>query len=94
MTWCKIAHHNFTSTFSAAALNGEHRGAYLGFEGHAQRQVGRDLQEGDLAVGVLQQGRGGVGAVHQDDLEPMAMAQVTQLAGKVHVRWRRGGQVG
>ena len=30
--------------------------------------------------------------MHQDDLEPMAMAQVTQLAGKVHVRWRSGGE--
>ena len=71
-------------------------GAHLGLEGHAQRQVGCDLQEGDLAVCVLQQGRRGVRAVHQDDLEAMAMAQVTQLAGKVHVRWRKerrwGGQ--
>lgn len=40
-------------------------------------------------MGVLKQGRGRMGAMHQNNLETMAMAQVTQLTGKVHIRWKR-----
>lgn len=60
-------------------------GAYLGFDDHARRQVGGDVLEGDVAVGVLQQGRRRLGVVHQDHLEAVAVAEVAQLAGEIHV---------
>lgn len=37
---------------------------------------------------MLQQSRWGLSFVHQNDLEAMAMTQVTQLTGKVHVSYK------
>lgn len=60
-------------------------GPYLHFNSHSWRQVGGDLLKGHVDVCVLHQRRGRVVAVDEDYLEAVAVAQIAQLACKVHI---------
>lgn len=63
--------------------------AYLCFDKHTWWQIGCDLLKGHMAVGMLQKSWGCMGAMNQDYVETMAMTQVTQLACKIHISWKR-----
>lgn len=73
--------------FGKYSLRSERRvgGTYLHFDRHSWRQVGGDVLEGHVDVGVLHQRRGRVVAVDEDYLEAVAVAQIAQLARKVYV---------